>query len=186
MESTTEIFLLIVKEDEDDIVQGEGRVDRYADRIMINSFSFSMKGKQSTVTKTEDTKKSKANVDFGTVSVSRPFDSASKVLSQMLKERIKFGEARLTVDQHMTWGLGEEREQNAIIVFHLYNGYIADQKLDTKEADKGASIDETIELAFKNVQIDYWILDKKAKDTDTRTYRSKATTFVTDLPDDDV
>lgn len=182
MESTTQIFLLITKETEDDFVKGEGRIDRYSERIQVNSFHFSMKSKQQSTTQTED--QAEGNVDFGTVTVSRPFDIASSTLSQMLRDRIKFGEARLTVDQHMTWGFEAEREQNAIIVFHLYNGYIADQKFSTKEADKGASIDETIELAFKNVGIDYYILSKKAQDADTRAYRGKATSFITELPDD--
>lgn len=183
--STTEIFLLIIKESEDDIVQGEGRIDKYADRIMINSFRFGMKSKQSTVTQSEEN--SKGNVDMETVSVSRPFDAASKLLSQMLRDRIKFGEARLTVDQHMTWGQSEEREQNAIIVFHLYNGYIADQKLNAKEAGKsGASIDETIELAYKNVQIDYYILNRKGADSAERAYREKGTTFATEFDEDEV
>lgn len=184
MESTTEIFLKIIKQSEDDYIQGEGVVDQYAGRIMVSSFHFSMKSKQQSTTQTEE--HAEGNVDFGTVTVSRPFDIASSTLSQMLRDRVKFGEARLTVDQHMTWGFEEEREQNAIIVFHLYNGYIADQKLSTKEADKGASIDETIELAFKNVGIDYYILSKKAADADTRAYRGKATSFITELPDDDL
>lgn len=187
--STTEIFLLIIKESEDDVVQGEGRIDKYSDRIMINSFSFSMKSKQSTVTQSEED--STGNVDMGTVSVTRPFDAASKVLSQMIKGgeggATKFAEARLTVDQHMTWGQSEEREQNAIIVFHLYDGYIAEQKLNAKEAGKGgAAIDETIELAYKNVQIDYYILNRKSTDTVERSYRAKATTFATDFPPDNV
>lgn len=187
--SSTEIFLLIINESEENMAQGEGRVDKYADRIPVNSFSFSMKSKQSSVTQSDES--SIGNVDMGTVSVTRPFDAASKAISQLIKGgeggATKFAEARLTVDQHMTWGQSEEREQNAIIVFHLYNGYIAEQKLNAKEAGKGgASIDETIELAYKNVQIDYYILNRKSADSAERSYRAKATTFATEFEDDHV
>ena len=169
MESTTQIFLLIAVDDDEDAVGGEGRIDRYSNRIQIDGFSFSMRAKENTVRKTGE--KASSNVDMDTVRVSRPFDTASKKLSNLLKNRTKFTEARLTVDQHMTWGPGEAREQNAIIVFHLLNGYVADQKFNAKEGDKGASISESIELSFKNVAIEYYVLNRKYRDSELRNYR---------------
>ena len=169
MESTTQIFLLIVVDGDEQAVGGEGRIDRYSNRIQIDSFSFSMQAKENTVRKTGE--KASSNIDMGTVKVSRPFDTASKKLSSLLKKRTKFDEARLTVDQHMTWGLGEAREQNAIIVFHLLNGYVADQKFNAKEGDKGASISESLELSFKNVAIEYYVLNRKYRDAELRNYR---------------
>ena len=169
MESTTQIFLLIAVGDEEDTVRGEGRIDRYSDRMQIEGFSFSMQAKENTVRQTKE--ETSSNVDMGTVRVSRPFDTASKRLSDLLANRTKFSEARLTVDQHMTWGPGEAREQNAIIVFHLLNGYVADQKFNAKEGDKGASISEQIELAFTNVAIEYYILNRKFRDSELRNYR---------------
>lgn len=171
MESTTEIFLLIAVSGENDTVAGEGRVDRYDDRILIDSFSFSMQAKENTVRKTGEN--ASANVDMNNVSVSRPFDTASNTLSRLLKNRTKFAEARLTVDQHMLWPSGE-REQNAIIVFHLLNGNVTSQTINAKEADKGASISETIELSFKNVAIEYYIMNRGGRDQATRAFRENS------------
>lgn len=169
MESPNQIFLLV--EVSGKTVGGEGRIARYDDRILIDSFSFSMKAKESTVRKTGQ--HSSSNIDMDTVSVTRPFDTASKELSRLLKNRIKFAEARLTVDQHMTWGMGEEREQNAIIVFHLLNGYVTSQTINAKEGVKGASMSETIKLSFKNVAIEYYILNRSGGAA-MRNFREKA------------
>lgn len=158
MESPTQIFLLVVVSDENYTVGGEGRIDQYDNRIQIDSFSFSMQAKENTVRKTDQ--HASSNIDMHTVSVSRPFDTASNALSRLLKNRTKFAEARLTVDQHMTWGMGQKREQNAIIVFHLLNGHVTSQTINAKEGPKGASISETIELSFKNVAIEYYTLNR--------------------------
>jgi len=180
--SSTEIFLLIINEAEENMARGEGNVDQYADRIMVNSFSFSMKSKQSSVTQSDES--SIGNVDMGTVSVTRPFDAASKVLSQLIKGgeggATKFAEARLTVDQHMTWGQSEEREQNAIIVFHLLQARIVDIKLDVTEQGTGASLKETISFSFRNFAVEYYYKDTKDSD-----YRDKAAWFETEyVPQD--
>ena len=169
MESTTEIFLLIVIKDDENAVGGEGRVDQYSNRIQIDGFSFSMHAKDNTVRKTAQ--KASANIDMDTVKVSRPFDTASKKLSKLLKNRTKFDEARLTVDQHMTWGPQHKREQNAIIVFHLLDGYVAAQTFNAKEGDKGASISESVELSFRNVEIEYYLLNRDDPDSQRRTFR---------------
>lgn len=183
MESPTQIFLLVVVSDENDTLGGEGRIDRYDDRIVVDSFSFSMQAKENTVRKTDQNASS--NIDMHTVSVSRAFDTASNALSRLLKNRTKFAEARLTVDQHMTWGTGQEREQNAIIVFHLLNGHVTSQTINAKEGDKGASISETIELSFKNVAIEYYILNRRGGAAN-RTYRENPVLqFETHFPEHD-
>jgi type VI protein secretion system component Hcp len=175
MQSPNQIFLLI------DTVGGEGRIDKYAERILIDSFSFSMQAKQNTVRKTDQ--QASANVDMQAVSVSRPFDTASNALSRMLKNQTKFTEARLTVDQHMTWGMGQEREQNAIIVFHLLNGQVTSQTINAKEGDKGASISETIELSFKNVAIEYYILNRRGGAANRNYRENPVLQFETHLPE---
>jgi len=184
MESPKQIFLLIAVSDETHTILGEGLVDRYDDRILVDSFSFSMQAKENAVRKTDQ--HASANVDMHTVSVSRPFDTASKALSRLLKNRTKFAEARLTVDQHMTWGQGAAREQNAIIVFHLLNGHVTSQTINAKEADKGASISETIELSFKNVAIEYYVLNRGNRSQASRNYRENPVLqFATDFDEHD-
>lgn len=169
MESTTQIFLRIAVSGEDHTVAGEGRVDRYGDRILIDGFSFSMEATENTVRKSDE--QASAPIKLGKVTVSRPFDTASNGLARLLMQRVKFAEARLTVDQHMTWGEAGTREQNAIIVFHLLNGNVVSQTINAKEGDKGASISETIELSFKNVAIEYYILNRGNLSQASRNYR---------------
>jgi type VI protein secretion system component Hcp len=171
MESPTQIFLLIAVSGETKPIGGEGRVDRYDDRILVDSFSFSMQAEENTVRKNDGQASAHIKRPMPAVTVSRPFDTASKALSRLLKNRTKFDEARLTVDQHMTWGQGAAREQNAIIVFHLLNGHVTSQTINAKEADKGASISETIELQFKNVAIEYYVLNRGYRDQALRNYR---------------
>lgn len=186
MESTTQIFLRIAIEDEDDIVVGEGLIDKYNDpRIQVQSFDFTMQAKQSTVRASGDYASS--NLDMGKVKVTKAFDIATNNLARLVKNRTKFSEARLTVDQHMTWGQQSEREQNAIIVFHLLNGHVVSQNLSAKEDKGGASISETIELSFKNVQIDYYVQqDKEASSASGRTYRATpVASFVTQFDEHD-
>jgi type VI protein secretion system component Hcp len=176
--------LRIAVSGEDDAVKGEGRVDRYGDRILVESFSFSMTSEETTVRKTSESASGK--VKLGTVSITRPFDLASNQLSRLLIKRTKFVEARLTVDQQMTWGQGDDKEQNAIIVFHLLNGHVTDQKFNAREADKGASISETVELSFKNVEIEYYILSRNYRDGALRNFREKfAVPFATSFDEHD-
>jgi len=186
MESSTEIFLLIAVKGEtnDTAVRGEGRVARYSDRIQIDSFSFSMEVTESAVVKTGQ--RAGSNKKMHEVSISRPFDTASNKLARLLKNRTKFDEARLTVDQHMTYGHSKAREQNAIIVFHLLNGHVTSQTINAKEGDKGASISETIELSFKNVAIEYYVLNRGYRDTALRNYRENPVLqFETDFDEHD-
>ncbi|MBL8363127.1 MAG: type VI secretion system tube protein Hcp [Rubrivivax sp.] len=186
MESTTQIFLRIAIEHEDDIIVGEGMIDKYNDpRIQVQSFDFSMQAKQNTVRTSGDYASS--NLDMGKVKVTKPFDTASNRIALLVKNRTKFSEARLTVDQHMTWGQQSEREQNAIIVFHLLNGHVVSQSLSAKEEKSGAAISETLELSFKNVQVDYYIQQgKEAASASGRTYRATpVASFVTEFDDSD-
>src|SRR5262245_56495859 len=118
MESTTQIFLRIAVADEEDAVRGEGRIDRYDDRIDIDGFTFSMEV-DPTATVRKTSQQAGAPVKLNKVTITRPFDLASNRLSKLLMKRTRFAEARLTVDQQMTWGQGADKEQNAIIVFHL-------------------------------------------------------------------
>lgn len=181
MDSTTEIFLVFVVGDNEDAVGGEGRVEKYQNRMLVDGFNFSMQASENAVR--SDDSESSALPTMGTVRVTRPFDIVSNRVSKLLAERTKFDEARLTVDQHMTYGQGAEREQNAIIVFHLLNGHVIDQKFTAREADKGATVSETIELSFKNVAIEYYVLNRSGDKAD---YRQMAPLpFETQFPDDD-
>lgn len=185
MESTTQIFLRIAIENDDDIVVGEGLIDKYNDpRIQVQSFDFSLQAKQSTVRSTGDYASS--NLDMGRVKVTKAFDTASNRIGMLVKNRTKFSEVRLTVDQHMTWGQQNEREQNAIIVFHLLNGHVVSQSLSAKEDKGGASISETLEFSFKNVQVDYYVQQgKDAWSASARTYRATpVASFLTEFQDD--
>lgn len=176
MESTTQIFLLINVTSESDYVKGESRVEGYAKRIQIDSFDFGMKAKEQSVRDT-GTQAVTGNLDFDAVSVSKYFDRASVRLMQLVKERTEFIEARITVDQQLEERSGE-RAQNAIIVFHLYNGHVASLKLQTSESDKGASMKENLTLTFRNFAVEYYF-----KSDRTRDYRDDYVGFETAYED---
>lgn len=178
MEALPLVFLRI-EFDDGSTISGGSSVERYEGRIPIQTFSFKLSSKDNKVRRAGQT--SKANIDLERVSVSKAFDTSSFELARLAKigntEGGRFLEARLTVDQHKIWtkaSMGEKREQNAIIVFHLWHGYIASVKWGASESGKGASIRETVELAYKQVSIEYYALDWKAPTREGRTLRRDA------------
>ena len=139
MESTTQIFLRIQKtDDEKDTVKGEALVERYTDRIQIDSFSFDV---SAIIPAPKNVEPSKAHIlQFGQVSVSKFFDRSSTSLGQLLNPKgateegssgkgpsaltKPLTEVRITIDQQLeeTGGAaeaGKAKQQNAILVFHL-------------------------------------------------------------------
>lgn len=175
MESTTQIFLRISDENDNSLVKGESMVLQYEDRIEIESFTFNMEGKKQTVRQTGG---AAANLDFKHVSISKPFDLSSLKLANLLKQRKEFYEARITVDQQLEEK--KERQQNAVIVFHLLRGYVTDMKLRTSEGKIGATVREDIELSYRNVEVEYYYKEVDEKTGQREDFRAHCATFATD------
>src|SRR5262245_55589808 len=135
MESTTQIFLRVqISDDDDHVIEGESLATGYADRMQIDSFSFGMDAKDQAQRPGKG-----ANIDLNQVQVTKFFDLASTKLAGLLKasERDKepnlLHEVRITIDQQLE-EVGErgkmEKQQNAILVFHLFKARLVDIKLD--------------------------------------------------------
>lgn len=178
MDTTPLIFLRIALDSDENTVRGAGKIERYEERIPVDSFSFSLKPKDNQVRQT--TGAASGSQDLQKVSITKAFDNSSFALSVLAKEAKdpskprKFTEARLTVDQHMLWAVTDEdfrREQNAIIVLHLLDGHVSKLGWSASEQAKGASIKETLELTFRHVEIEYYEMDRERSDAEGRTYR---------------
>lgn len=189
MESTTQIFLriggeTIVDGDFKPLVTGEADVEQYKGRILIESFSFGMKTKQVLRSPTEA--EAAANINFDRVRISKPFDLASLNLARLLRERTKFHEARITVDQQLEEKAGRdlEKRQNAVIVFHLQEGYVVDIKLRTATESSGgggAGVNEDVELSFQNVAVEYYYKGLDRRTGQRKDYREDCVPFQTDI-----
>lgn len=185
METLPLIFLRIELE-EGGLVKGSSLIGRYESRIMIDSFTFKMSNSEGKVRQTGQAAGSRVHLDD--VSISKPFDRSSIELARLAKNRERFTEARLTVDQHKVWSRpvhGQEREQNAIIVFHLLHGFIRELKWNASESGKAASVKETLELTFKQVEIEYYSLDWEASTREGQTLRKDAPHPFSYLPEID-
>ena len=178
MESTTQIFLRIqVREDKDEGVEGESSVGRYAGRIQIDSFNFGMKAKPQSPSTTA--KEVSNNLDFDPVRVTKYFDKATMKLAALLQGRTELYEVRITVDQQLEeiGAEAEDKAQNAIIVFHLYQARIVDIKLDVSEDKVSATIKEDVSFSFRNFAVEYY--HKGVKNNKRSDYRDTYVDFET-------
>ena len=165
METTTQIYLQITMEG-GTVIDGESVAGGYEGRIDIDSFTFNAKAKKESLKDIE--KGVKANIDFKTISFSKVFDRATLHLASVMQgtggaKRKKFTEAVISIDQQYVSGERVGKHRNEIVIFTMYDGYIAQVKLRNTEAGAGASIKDDVELSFHNFDFTYYAEDRNAK-----------------------
>lgn len=189
MEATTEIFLRVqISGDEENVVEGEALVEGYADRMLIDGFSFGMKAKLQAPGPADA--KHPDNCQFEHFTVDKVFDRASTRLAGLLKpekhssQSPLLNEVRVTIDQQLVeagqgFAQGTRKTQNAVMVFHLYNARVVDYKLNVTEEKAGATVKESLTFTFQNADVEYYYRSDKAN-TDKSDYRDICSTFHTD------
>lgn len=179
MDNTTQIYLEVILDSGS--VRGESTVGGYEQQIDIDGFSFAASAKKSALKDINQGVKS--NLDLSRVTISKVFDGASILLANALKERAHFERATISVDQQFVLGGDSkysEKIANQILIIDLYDGYIADIKLQTSESGAGAEIKEDLELTFHNISITYYAEERSSTSRLLTTdWRPKAWRFMT-------
>lgn len=180
MESTAQIFLEITLENESTplAILGESVAGGYENQIGIDSFQFDAKAKKDTLKDLEGGVT--ANLDIDHVTVSKVFDRSSLLLGGVLNRHQKFKEAKISVDQQYIRGATAGKLRNETLIMWLYDGYVADIKMQTGEGSAGAAIKETVTLSFHNCTIWYYAEDRSKRGDLGSDYRTKLLTFQTE------
>jgi type VI protein secretion system component Hcp len=188
MDTTTQIYLEITPERGS--VIGETRAGGYEQRIDLDSFSFNAKAKINTLG--DVTAKSvKHNVDLKRVTLTKVFDDSSLQLAGMLKGRQskgteregdRFSLAKIAVDQQYVESYSTDESAkyaNEVLIFNLFDGYVASISFRTSESGAGAQILETIELSFHDFEIVYYAEDRSEAGALRDTWRPVRLSYLT-------
>lgn len=153
METTTQIYLELTMESGP--VYGESTAGGYETRIDIDSFTFGATSKAQSF-KDASASNVRNNLKFEPVTVEKVFDGASLLIANAMKNRQKFSEARISIDQQFIDPDWDGKERNEILILSLTDGYIADITMRATESGSGAQIKETIKLSYQNMRIVYY------------------------------
>ena len=153
MDTTTQIYLELTMVGGE--VLGESNAGGYETRIDIDSFDFAAIGKAKSL-KDATSSSVGSNPDFSPVTVTKVFDRASLLIANAMKNRQKFTEAKIAVDQQYIDPEWVGKERNEILILYLYDGYITEVTLRTSEGGTGAEIKETAKLSYQNYRVVYY------------------------------
>jgi type VI protein secretion system component Hcp len=181
MDTTTQIYLQIMLE-RGGYIEGDTEAGGYENRIDIEDFQFTAKAGKLSLKDLEN-KGVRNNLDISVVSISKFFDRASLQLAGVMKRRERFTEAKIAVDQQYINPDWAGKVRNEVLILYLYQGYVADIKFRTSEANAGAQIKEDIELSFHDFRIEYYAEDRGNAGRLVQDYRWEPCIYQTSRPE---
>lgn len=148
------IFLELTPEN-GPVIKGEATATGFEDLIEVDTVTFGAKGKAAVNSTSNTARAQKPRMEYETVDITRPYDSASPRLMVRHTAGHKFKTAKFTFDRPLD-EVGVGKQANPILRVTLFNVYIDSFKVTTSPSSKSSAVNEEMSLSFDGIEFTYY------------------------------